>query len=156
MHYKNKGELPTMSTQAKSINVLELLSGDFPDGQKAKITTDNELYGTTVVRKKDSLYNARTGKAIPTTSLLLQSKFKLISDEIEISLSELVPAYKNGNTIKIQIGDSHRLIKKENMPEIQELLERISGALPFGQVRTDNEIITLEELEFGKFFLINK
>lgn len=85
----------------------------------------------------------------------MQSKFKLISNEIEIGIAEMVQAYQNGNTIKIVTGDSHRHIKKFEAPELEQLMEAISGVLPFGQLKTDQEVVTMEELAKGKFFIIN-
>ena len=144
------------TTTSKSFTVLELLESNFPEGQKAKVCTDNSLYGTTVIKHNDSLVNERTGETLILTSELLKSKFRLVNTEKEVGLLELLNAYKEGKKVKIQIDNHYRVIQKSNnMPEeLKALLESIASPVMKGKVMTADEVMTFQELLEGKFYIV--
>src|SRR5690606_11166682 len=97
-----------METKAKFINLLELPGESFPNGQLAEVITDNDLYGVTVIKKDNCLFNHRTGDPLMITSDLLQTKIKIVSEEKEVSLNAFIEAYRHGKEVKIVIGDNYR------------------------------------------------
>lgn len=139
----------------KTLTLLEMLSETNQD-QKAVVTTDNDLYGTTVIKKDDVLFNDRTNEPIPVTSVLLSSKFKLVSDEKEVSVQEALQAYREGKKVKISHEGDYRHIQlvEHNLPShLQELV----NLLPEGMIEVVSkqvDILTVDEILDAKFYIL--
>lgn len=145
-----------MTTATKSYTVLELLGSNIPDGTKAKVSTDNGLYGTTVVKKAGSLVNERTGESLILTEELLKSKFRLVSTEKKVTLSEFLDAYKDGKKLKVVLADHHRFIQKEDLDlpeEISDLLTAIANPFFAAKAFSTNDVLTFDELLAGEFYI---
>jgi hypothetical protein len=148
--------MPT-TTSTKSYTVLELLGNNIQNGQKFKVSTDNGLYGTTVIKKEGTLVNERTGENLVLTGELLKSKFRSVITEQKITLEGLVDFYSEGKKIKIQVGDTYRYVqRKAELPEeLKQLLSAIASPIMKGKVMTSDEVITFEELIKGDFYLVD-
>lgn len=145
-----------MTTATKSYNVLELLGTNIPEGTKAKVSTDNGLYGTTVVKKDGSLVNERTGESLVLTEELLKSKFRLVSTTKKVSLAEFLDAYKEGKKLKVILNDQHRFIQKEDLElpeEISDLLSAIANPFFAAKAFSTNDVLTFDELLSGEFYI---
>lgn len=142
-------------TSTKSFTVLDLLAPNFPEGQKAKVSTDNNLYGITVQKSGNTLLNVRTGEPLSLTTELINTKFRLVNEEKKVTLSEFLVAYTQGRKLKISIGDKYRYIQKAQQ-DIEEELNQIidSFRLPLHAVSGD-EIMTMEELIEGNFYIVD-
>lgn len=141
-------------TQVKNVvTLMDLLENNSMEGKKAKIITENELYGTTVVRVDKYLYNDRNKQVLPISSDLINSKFKLIDIEKEISLDEFIRAYNKGQKIKIEIEDKYRFIQKESEEE-QSPLSSIFSMFEIEAV-SNTEFISMKELTNGKFYIVD-
>ena len=142
-------------TATKSVTVLDLLSTNIPEGQKAKVSTDNDLYGITVQKKGNTLLNVRTGDPLPLTSELIHTKFLLVNEEKELTLKGMLAAYEDGRKLRIQLGDKYRFIQKTT-DEIPEELNGLidSFRLPLHAVSSD-EVMTIQELIEGKYYLVD-
>jgi hypothetical protein len=144
----------TTATAKKSLTVLELLGTNTPEGTQAKVMTDNQYYGTTVVKHGGALLNVRNNTALPLTQELLQTKFKIVETETNVSLHAFLVAYDQGKKVKIELGDKFRTVEKRQ-GELPEEIKKILSLLPVKAVEAD-EVITFEELLQGKFYIINE
>lgn len=147
-----------MTTATKSYTVLELLGSNIPEGTKAKVSTDNDLYGMTVVKKDGSLLNDRTGESLLLTGELLKSKFRLVKTEKRVALPEFLAAYKEGKKLKVVVGDKQRFLQKEELTgliadEITSLLNAITNPAFAAQALSINDMLTMEELIEGEFYI---
>lgn len=138
-----------MTTTNKSITLQDVLGAEL--GAKFKISTDNELYGTTVQKTESAIINVRTGEAMPLTAELATSKFRAVSTEQELSLQAMLLAYEDGKQIKIVVGDHYRFVQKEEIPhEIKQFINSLP--LPVKAFQ-ENDVISFEELTQGKFYI---
>lgn len=146
-----------MTTATKSLTVLELLSTKVQEGQQAKVTTDNDLYGMTVVKREGNLLNVRTGENLLLTNQLLKTKFRLVSNEVQVPIGTFLKAYTEGKKLKVVIGDRYRMIQKKESDIPQQLREALDEITPphfhINAMRSDN-VMTLEELTIGKFYIV--
>lgn len=146
-----------MTTATKSLTVLELLSTKVQEGQQAKVTTDNDLYGMTVVKREGNLLNVRTGENLLLTNELLKTKFRLVNNEVQVPIGTFLKAYTEGKKLKVEIGDRYRMIQKKESDIPQLLREALDEITPpnfhINAMRSDN-VMTLEELTIGKFYIV--
>ncbi len=141
-----------MTTTSEFITLIELLGEGIPNGQAAQVITDNELYGTTVIKKDNGLYNKRTGDPLMISSELLQTKFKIIKEERALTLGAFVEAYRDGKKVKIVLGDKHRILQNidEDLPEELSFIEMMLSVKSV----SINQVVTMEELMNGKFYVL--
>jgi hypothetical protein len=138
-----------MTTTNKSITLQDVLGAEV--GAKFKISTDNDLYGTTVQKTESAIINVRTGEAMPLTAELVTSKFRPVSAEQELSLQAMLLAYEDGKKIKVVVEDRYRFVQKEEIPhEIKEFINSLP--LPVKAFQ-ENDVISFEELTQGKFYI---
>lgn len=146
-----------MTTATKSLTVLELLSTNVQEGQQAKVTTDNDLYGMTVVKREGNLLNVRTGENLLLTNELLKTKFRLVSNEVQVPIGTFLKAYTEGKKLKVEIGDRYRIIQKKESGIPQKLREALNE-FSSSQIRMNafisDDVMTLEELTIGKFYIV--
>jgi hypothetical protein len=140
----------TIATTTKSLTVLELLG--LKEGQQAIVTTDNDLYGTTVVKHNNTLLNVRTREPLALTSNLLNTKFKLILPEARVQLAAFLLAYKAGRKVKVEIGNRSRILQKED--DLPEELKELFKTGPLA-VFANSEVMTMKELTEGSFYVLN-
>lgn len=144
-----------MQTSTKSFTLLELLATNLPNGQKATITTDNDLYGITVIKQDDALINQRTGCPMVMTSDFIKAKFKLIDDQPkEVDIAEFVAAYELGKQVKVTLNGASRILRKRSdlPPGMREFLEAASPVR--AQIATQDEVLMIQELAHGKFYIL--
>jgi hypothetical protein len=141
-------------TDTKSLTVFELLADNIPNGQKAKVTTDNELYGVTVIKQENMLINCRTGQPLPLTAEVLRTRFKPIQTETKVSLSEFLEAYQAGKKLKVVVGERCRYIQKptkESLDSFQGIMDMLPVPV---KALTPNDFLSFDELIEGKFYVV--
>lgn len=145
-----------MTIATKSLTALELLGTQFAEGQQAKVTTDNDFYGMTVIKRENALFNARTGEALPFTAALLATKFRLISNEKQVPLNQFLAAYDAGLKVKVELGDKYRCLQKQEEVISEELKGIIrhfhADIIPI--MPTPNSVILMDELINGTFYIV--
>lgn len=139
-----------MTTATQSLTLVDVLGA--AEGSKFKITTDNELYGATVMVQSGTLINVRNGLPMIPTIDLIHSKFRAVKTEHELSLSNFLEAYRAGEKLKIVMGDRYRFIQKEEDDRPEEL-KQLMSILPVHVVH-GGDFMTMEELLEGKFYII--
>jgi|GEM_PF-5839362 len=136
-------------TSTKSITLFDLLSDHFPNGQKARVTTDNSLYGMTVAKVDDMIVNCRTGEPIVLIKDLLNTRVQLIEAQKEVSLQEFLTAYKEGKKVKVQVGEFYRILQKN------EDISFVSQDNPFMAIlMSPDNVMTMKELIEGTFYVL--
>lgn len=144
----------TKTKKSQSLTVLELMGTNIKEGQEAKVVTDNHLYGVTVKKQNGALVNVRTQQQLSLTSELLQTKFRLVSKDTELTVPAFIEAYKAGKTIRIEVGDDSREVCGSfTVPQyIRDLLQ-----IRDEQIASDfiQDFVTMQELIEGKFYLVN-
>lgn len=140
----------TTATATKSFTLLEVLESEV--GAKFKISTDNDLYGTTVIKTETALLNDRTGVIMPLTAELYNSKFRVVSSEKEVTLHDMLVAYEEGKKIRIDFEDKYRFIQKQEV-ELPEGLKQLMTLFPL-QAITGDEVMTMNEILNAKFYIV--
>jgi hypothetical protein len=149
-------------TSTKSYTVLELLGTGLQEGQKAKVSTDNSLYGITVVKHQGKLLNDRDGSTLPLTNELLKTKFRLVNTERKVTFDLFLLAYQEGKKLKIVMGKNYRFIQKGAKEEneipniVNDILNMIVGQEgKVAQSTSASEAMSFEELINGEFYILD-
>lgn len=147
----------------KSVGVMELLSNQYPEGQVAKVSTDNDFYGVTVVKQGGILVNERTGSALPLSADLMQTKFRIaLPEKKELSIMEALDLYEEGKKIKVELGDRYRFIQKPGSESFEQFLgQQIGNALTSMmndsstgvKALSGDEVLTIKEIRNGKYYM---
>ncbi|MGV7000234.1 hypothetical protein ACWA2C_16235 [Priestia megaterium] len=138
----------------KAYTFMELLQGNVPEGQEAIARTENDLYGTTIVKKGNTFLNARTNKPLELTSELMSTKFRLVNKEEQVTLGAFLQAYKAGKKVKVEIGSAHRMMQKSDSDIPQELSSLFSVVATVVGAPIPTNFMSMEELTEGKFFIV--
>lgn len=140
--------MTTTTTQSFTFN--DVLGADV--GTKFKVSTDNDLYGTTVEKTDDAIVNSRTGQPLALTATLVTSKFRVVSTDKQITLGAFLEAYRAGKKLKVEVGDKYRFVQKQD-DILPEELKQLMKVLPIQAVGMD-DVMTFEELTEGKFYIV--
>ncbi|WAT23498.1 hypothetical protein O0R52_22210 (plasmid) [Bacillus halotolerans] len=135
----------------KPIRVMDLfnLSEEY-QGKEFKVVTDNDHYGKTLTIKDGQLIDKRNGlPMLATIDLMLKTKVKFQESETKVSFNEFLEAYKLGKKVRLTYkGQSREFVKTPEELNKYPVYELIS-IVPL------DEIITLNELLYGEFYIIN-
>lgn len=129
------------------VSLHELLLDDKLDGAKATAISNNVLFNITFIRDGNTLINERTGKPALITKELLQSKFKLVNEEKEVTINEMLQAYQQGKKIKIEFKHYNRYIQRQTYPVCGYQTATSTDKL---------ELLTIDELMYGKFYIVEE
>ncbi|MEB2276959.1 hypothetical protein LAV82_23355 [Bacillus sp. ILBB4] len=144
----------TTNKATKAYTFMELLQGNVPEGQQAIARTENDLYGTTIVKKGNTFLNARTNKPLELTSELMSTKFRLVNKEEQVTLGAFLQAYNAGKQVKVEIGKAHRVLQKVEDDVPKELMGLFSLVAEVIGAPIPTNFMTMEELTEGKFFIL--
>lgn len=138
----------------KAYTFMELLQGNVPEGQEAIARTENDLYGTTIVKKGNTFLNARTNKPLELTSELMSTKFRLVNKEEQVTLGAFLQAYNAGKRVKVEIGTSQRVMQKTDDDVPKEVMGLFSLVAEVVGAPIPTNFMSMEELTEGKFFIL--
>lgn len=137
------------TTNKTSFTLQDVLEAEV--GDTFRISSENELYGTTVEKAEHGIINHRTKEVMPLTAELVTSKFRSLVKQ-ELTLEAMLEAYHAGRKIRIELDERYRIVQKESIPtEIQEFINNLP--LPL-QAYQESDMISFEELTNAKFYLV--
>lgn len=137
------------TTNKTSFTLQDILEAEV--GDIFRISSENELYGTTVEKAEHGIINHRTKEVMPLTAELVTSKFRPLVKQ-ELTLDAMLEAYNAGRKIRIELDDQYRYVQKEDISsEIQEFINSLSIPVKAYQ---ESDMISFEELSNAKFYLV--
>lgn len=147
----------------KPIRVMELFNlGKEYQGKEFKVVTDNEHYGKTITVKNGQLINKRDGLTMAATSdLLFNTKVRIKDSKIKVSINDFLAAFKEGKKVGIAFKNEFRELDKSSNKHLKELREELSNVHVLGNISvvssvlSYDEIITMDELLYGEFYILN-
>lgn len=143
-----------MTTTTTSFTLAGILGA--AEGQKFKVSTDNSLYGTTVVKQNGTIINARTGEPMALTAELIRTKFRAVSDKKPVTIEEFVAAYEAGAKVEIELNGRSRFLQipTGEEAEIVQFVKSIASKNPFHELMLESEVVTMQELMKGTFYIV--
>lgn len=138
----------------KAYTFMELLQGNVPEGQEAIARTENDLYGTTIVKKGNTFLNARTNKPLELTSELMSTKFRLVNKEEQVTIGAFLQAYNAGKRVKVEIGAAKRVMQKTEDDVPKEVMGLFNLVAEVVGAPIPTNFMSMEELTEGKFFIL--